>query len=121
MTPDFRGGHDLDGQLRETLAALARDGLARQLRAIDSVDGVLISSGQHRLINFAANDYLGLANHPEVLEAGIRAARDFGSGASASRLISGSFGPHLALEEALAQFQKSERALVFESGQAAAH
>jgi 8-amino-7-oxononanoate synthase len=114
-------GHHLDDKLRETLAVLARDGLARQLRPIDSADGVVISSGHQRLINFAANDYLGLANHPEVLEGGIQAARAFGSGANASRLISGSLRPHLALEEALAQFQKSERALVFESGQAAAH
>jgi len=121
MTLNFTGRPDLDSRLRETLTTLARDGLARQLRPIDCVDGVVISSGQQRLINFAANDYLGLTNHPEVVEAGIRAAREFGSGASASRLISGSLGPHLALEEALAQFQKSERALVFESGQAAAH
>jgi len=120
MIPNSTGGRHLDDELRETLAALSRDGLGRRLRPIDSVNGVLISSGQHRLINFAANDYLGLTNHPEVLEGGIRAAREFGSGASASRLVSGSLRPHLALEEALAQFQNSERTLVFESGQAAA-
>ena len=120
MTSRATAGHHLDDQLRETLNTLSRDGLTRRLRPFDAVDGVLVCSGQHRLINFAANDYLGLANHPEVLEAGIQAAREFGSGASASRLISGSLGPHLALEEALAQFQKSDRALVFESGQAAA-
>ena len=72
------------------------------------------------LLNFSSNDYLGLANEPEIKEATIRAIEKFGAGAGASRLICGSLAPYHELEEALAAFKGTEAALTFCTGYAAA-
>lgn len=68
------------------------------------------------LICLCSNNYLGLANHPELIEAACRAARDFGVGAGASRLISGSMRIHRELEERLAAFKGTEACVLFNSG-----
>ena len=73
-----------------------------------------------RLINFSSNDYLGLANDPRLREAATAAINEFGVGAGASRLISGTQSPHLRLERALAEWKGTEAALCFSSGYAAA-
>ncbi len=70
-------------------------------------------------LDLAANDYLGLAKHPAVIEAAQHAAAKFGAGARASRLVSGHFSLVEELENALAQFKSCEAALVFSSGYAA--
>jgi 8-amino-7-oxononanoate synthase len=75
--------------------------------------------GRH-LLNFASNDYLGLAHHPQVLLAAQQATLEFGAGATASRLISGSLPPHQQLESALAHFKQTPAALSFSSGYATA-
>jgi 8-amino-7-oxononanoate synthase len=67
-------------------------------------------------INFCSNDYLGLANHPEVVRAFIRAAETYGVGSGASHLVTGHGLEHDALEEALAAFTGRERALVYSTG-----
>jgi 8-amino-7-oxononanoate synthase len=67
-------------------------------------------------VSLSSNNYLGLANHPEVVEAACRAAREFGVGAGASRLISGSMRAHHDLEGQLAAFKQTERSLLFTSG-----
>ena len=77
------------GSLEETLATESqslRDGnLWRELRRVDAVEGVHIRSGDRDLVSFASNDYLGLANHPVLKEAAIRAVERWGTGSGASR------------------------------------
>lgn len=70
-------------------------------------------------VDLASNDYLGLAQHPEVVEAAREAAARYGAGARASRLVSGNYTLADQLEAALAQFKQTEAALVFSSGYAA--
>jgi 8-amino-7-oxononanoate synthase len=104
----------------EQLQALRARSLDRHLREISSARGPEIEVGGHRLINFSSNDYLGLANDPRLREAAIAAIGEFGVGAGASRLISGTQSPHLRLERALAKWKGTEAALSFSSGYAAA-
>jgi glycine C-acetyltransferase/8-amino-7-oxononanoate synthase len=68
------------------------------------------------VIVFSSNDYLGLATHPDVVRAAVGATEQFGVGAGASRLISGTLPPHTDLESCLADFKGTEAALVFSSG-----
>lgn len=72
------------------------------------------------LVNFASYDYLGLNGHPETLEAAARAARDFGTSVSASRITSGERPVHRALERALADVYEADDAVAFVSGHAGA-
>jgi glycine C-acetyltransferase/8-amino-7-oxononanoate synthase len=64
----------------------------------------------------SSNDYLGLATHPDVVQAAVRATEEFGAGAGASRLVCGTLPPHERLEISLAAFKQTESALVFGSG-----
>jgi 8-amino-7-oxononanoate synthase len=105
---------------QEQLETLRARSLDRHLREISSAQGPEIEIGGRRLINFSSNDYLGLANDPRLREAAIGAIGDFGVGAGASRLISGTQSPHLRLERALAKWKRTESALCFSSGYAAA-
>ena len=102
------------------LQALRARSLDRHLRENSSAQGTEIEIGSRRLINFSSNDYLGLATDPRLREAAIGAIGDFGVGAGASRLISGTQSPHLRLEQALAKWKGTEAALCFSSGYAAA-
>lgn len=68
------------------------------------------------LVSFAGNDYLGLAEDPLVKEAAARAAMEFGAGAGASRLVTGTLPPHVALESHLARFKGAEAAIVYSAG-----
>lgn len=106
--------------LERTLAEIHDTGLHRRLREIDSPQGSRIRLDGRELINFSSNDYLGLANHPALKAAAIRAVQDYGAGAGASRLICGSLKPFHKLEEALAEFKRAEACLTFSSGYAAA-
>ncbi len=72
------------------------------------------------MLNFAANDYLGLSHHPALIEAARQATALHGTGAGASRLVTGTNSTVLALEEELAAWKEKEAALVFSSGYAAA-
>jgi len=100
---------NLDTILRTELAALESASLLRSLRAADRV-----------MLNFAANDYLGLSHHPALIEASRKATAQSGAGAGASRLVTGTDSAVLALESALAAWKEKEAALVFSSGYAAA-
>jgi 8-amino-7-oxononanoate synthase len=106
--------------LAEQLEALRKRSLDRHLREITGSQGPEVEIGGRRLINFSSNDYLGLANDPRLREAAITAIEEFGVGAGASRLISGTQSPHLRLERALAKWKGTEAALCFSSGYAAA-
>lgn len=106
-------------ELQRQLTALAERGMLRSLRCIDSAQGPKVTiDGAERLL-LCSNNYLGLANHPQLIEASCRATREFGTGSGASRLISGSMTPHHQLEERLAAFKGTEAALVFNTGYAA--
>jgi len=108
--------------LAELDAALGRrraDGLMRERRIVDSAHGARIRLDGRELLAFASNDYLGLANAPEVVAALCDAARTWGAGAGASHLVVGHQRPHEALEQELAQFVApcaGARAIVFSSG-----
>jgi 8-amino-7-oxononanoate synthase len=110
----------VDETLKERLAGVREQNLFRELRRVDSAPGPCIVMGGQTLLNFSSNDYLGLANHPELKAAAIRAVEQFGAGAGASRLVSGSLAPFHELEAALADFKKTEAALTFATGYAAA-
>ncbi len=69
-----------------------------------------------KLIDFSSNDYLGLSQHPEVIQSTIAALSRWGTGSGASRLLSGNLKIHTDLEKEIAQFKKEERATVFSSG-----
>ena len=105
---------------QEQLQALRARSLERKLREISSAQGPEVRIDEHRLINFSSNDYLGLAGDSRLREAAIGAIREFGVGAGASRLVSGTQSPHLRLEAALAKWKETEAALSFSSGYAAA-
>jgi 8-amino-7-oxononanoate synthase len=102
------------------MKALHARWLDRHLREITGAQGPEVEIGGRRLINFSSNDYLGLANDPRLREAAITAIDEFGVGAGASRLISGTQSPHLRLERALSKWKGTEAALCFSSGYAAA-
>jgi 8-amino-7-oxononanoate synthase len=104
----------------EQLQALRARSLDRHLREIGSAQGPIVDLAGKRLINFSSNDYLGLANDPRLREAAVGAINQFGVGAGASRLISGTQPPHLCLESALAKWKGMPAALCFNSGYATA-
>src|SRR5438105_6761838 len=105
---------------QEQLNALRARSLERKLREIGSAQGPEIEIAGRRLINFSSNDYLGLANDSRLREAAVAAIKEFGVGAGASRLVSGTQSLHIRLESALANWKGTEAALCFSSGYAAA-
>ena len=100
------------------LQKFAREHLFREISVLDSPAGPFLSLDGQKTLQFASNNYLGLANHPQLKLAAQKAIEDFGVGAGASRLISGTSSPHHDLELSLAQFTNSEAALTFSSGYA---
>jgi 8-amino-7-oxononanoate synthase len=102
--------------LKTQLEELALSHLLRTPRRIDSSQGPVITIDGRQKILFCSNNYLGLANHPAVAEAVCKTAKDYGCGAAASRLISGTMAPHIQLEKAMAAIFHKESALVFPSG-----
>ena len=106
--------------LTGTLAEIQQTGLLRHVREVHSPQGRHITVQGRELVNFSSNDYLGLANHPALKEAAIRAVDRYGAGAGASRLICGSLKPFHDLEEALAAFKGTEACLTFSTGYATA-
>jgi len=97
-------------------AALDAAGLRRQRRRVDRRKGVEIHVDGRPVLNFCSNDYLGLADHPALVEAAIEGAKRWGVGSGAAHLVSGHFAPHEAAEQALARFVGCEAALLFSTG-----
>ncbi len=102
--------------LTSNLAELAEQGLYRSRRVIESPQGIDLQLNGQRIINFCSNDYLGLANHPEVINAFKTAADNYGVGSGSAHLICGHSSAHHALEEELAAFTGRDRALLFSTG-----
>lgn len=107
---------DLDSVLGQELDGLKRRGLFRDMRRIDSMQGPTVVIDGKELILLSSNNYLGLASHPEVIKAQIRAAEEFGAGSCASRLISGNMHLHEKLENKIATFKGAESAIIFPTG-----
>ncbi|BCX82408.1 8-amino-7-oxononanoate synthase [Methylomarinovum caldicuralii] len=103
-------------ELSAALAARRAAGLYRHRHVLDSPQGAEVVVDGRRVVNFCSNDYLGLANHPEVVAAWRRGAEAYGVGSGASHLVCGHLRPHHALEEELAAFTGRDRALVFSTG-----
>lgn len=101
---------------REELERRRQGGLLRRLRVIDGAQDTWVTVEGRRALLLCSNNYLGLANHPALIEAATRAATDVGVGSGASRLISGSMRLHHCLEEELAAWKSAEAALLFTSG-----
>ncbi len=106
--------------LSEALEETARANLLRTLRPLDSAQTARVFREGRELLNFSSNDYLGLANHPALREASRCEGERAGFGAGASRLVCGTLAAHEALEAVLAAFKKTEAAVCFSSGYAAA-
>lgn len=102
--------------LAENIADLKEQGLYNSIRTIDSpMDGHVTIDGK-RVINFCANNYLGLANHPRLKEAAKQAIDEYGIGPGAVRTIAGTMSIHEKLEQRLAEFKKAEAVVTMQSG-----
>jgi len=106
----------MDNALRSALDERRAQQLYRSRKTIDSTQGVEVVVGGKRYLNFCSNDYLGLANHPDIISAVKNAADAFGVGSGASHLVCGHSRFHHELEEALAEFTGRQRALLFSTG-----
>lgn len=102
--------------IQEEMDRLREAGLLANIRAIESpMDGRVIIDGRE-VLNFCANNYLGLANHPRLREAAKQAIDEYGIGPGAVRTIAGTMTLHLELERRLAQFKKAAACITFQSG-----
>lgn len=97
----------------------SRRGLSRRLDVLGASTPRAVERDRAALVNFASNDYLGLASDPRVIAAGIEAAERYGWGAGASPLVCGWREPHEHLAEELAAFEQAEAAVLFPTGYAA--
>ena len=105
--------------LSEQLEAWRKAGTYQRLRVLESAcEPVSIVDGRE-VINLASNNYLGLADHPKLVEAAVDAAEKYGAGSGAVRTISGTMTIHMELERRIAEFKKTEACVVFQSGFAA--
>jgi glycine C-acetyltransferase len=98
------------------IAALKESGLFTNIRTIDSPMDAWVKIDGRDLLNFCANNYLGLANHPRIRSAAKRAIDMFGVGPGAVRTIAGTMTLHVQLEKRLADFKKAEACISFQSG-----
>lgn len=102
--------------IEESLAAIHRANWYRSVQPIQSLPGATVQLAGQTLINFASNDYLGLAGDPRLIAAAVEATQQWGTGSTGSRLLSGQRELHRQLEIALATLKQTEDALVFSSG-----
>jgi len=102
--------------IRDELYKLRKDRLFRELRTVEGAQGRYVTMGGKTYLSFCSNNYLGLANDPRVKEAARKAIDEYGWGAGASRLISGTMRFHRDLEARIAQFKGTESSIVFATG-----
>lgn len=102
--------------LNRELTQLREAGTYKQFNTLCSPqDAVVEMDGLGEVVVLSSNNYLGLANHPEVVEAGIQGLRDYGAGTASVRFICGTFRPHHELEREIAAFLHTEAALTYVS------
>jgi 8-amino-7-oxononanoate synthase len=102
--------------LQEVLDQRQADGLLRQRRLLDSPQAETIATNNQQFLSFCSNDYLGLANHPQLIATMQQAAGEAGVGSGASNLITGHHRYHDNLEKQLASFVNMPAALLFSTG-----
>ena len=102
--------------IQEELQNLKDAGLYNRIRTLSSPQGAWLVVDGKRALNFCSNNYLGLANHPRVVEAAREAAEKYGVGPGAVRTIAGTMDLHVQLEKRLAAFKGVEAAITFQSG-----
>src|SRR5262245_28939092 len=102
--------------IAQELASLQEQGLYNNIRTIESaMDGHIRVDGR-QVLNFCANNYLGLANHPRLKDAAKRAIDSYGIGPGAVRTIAGTMSLHTQLEQRLAAFKGAEAVITLQSG-----
>jgi len=102
--------------IAEEIAGLKDQGLFTHIRTLGSPQGAWLVVDGERVLNFSSNNYLGLANHPRLIEAAKQAMDRYGVGPAAVRTIAGTMDLHLELERRLAEFKGAEAAVTFQSG-----
>lgn len=112
--------HIFDSRADALFAQLKKDGLWKHLQMLDGPMDAVVKMRQpdgsfRDTLCFCSNNYLGLANHPEVIEAGINALREYGAGTASVRFICGTFTPHEKLERAIAAYMGTEASYTFVS------
>ena len=105
--------------IEDELQGLRDSGLYNHIRTLSSPQGAWLVVDGQRVLNFCSNNYLGLANHPRIVEAARKAIAEYGVGPAAVRTIAGTMDLHIQLEERLAAFKGVEAAITFQSGFAA--
>lgn len=84
--------------------------------SLQSGQDIVVEMDHHRVIMLGSNNYMGLTNHPEIIEAGVEAIRKYGSSCSGSRFLNGTLDIHVALEKELAEFLHKEDCVTFSTG-----
>lgn len=102
--------------ITQELDGLKQAGLYNTIRTIESPQGAWLMVDGRRVLNFCSNNYLGLANHPKLVEAAQKAVNQMGVGPAAVRSIAGTMTLHVELEKRLAAFKGVEAAITFQSG-----
>ncbi len=102
--------------IQQEIDSLKSQGLYNNIRTIASPQGAWLTVDGKKVLNFCSNNYLGLANHPAVVEASRKASAEMGVGPGAVRSIAGTMSLHIELEKRLAQFKGVESAVTFQSG-----
>lgn len=102
--------------LELALSTIHRADWYRSVQTIQGLPGAVVQLEGKAVINFASNDYLGLAGDERLIQAAVAATKEFGTGSTGSRLLSGHRELHRHLETAIATFKQTEAALVFSSG-----
>src|SRR5579859_1206113 len=105
--------------LTDQLSELKAKGTHFKLRVLEDEQAPVCTFDGKKVINLASNNYLGLANHPKLIEAALKATRALGVGSGAVRTIAGTMRIHMELEEKIARFKNVEACVVFQSGFAA--
>ena len=104
------------GWIQDELQNLKDTGLYNRIRTLSSAQGAWLVVDGQRVLNFCSNNYLGLADHPRIVQAARQAVEDYGVGPAAVRTIAGTMDLHLKLEERWAAFKGVESAITFQSG-----
>lgn len=102
--------------LKDNLGELHESGLYNVIRTLEGANDPWVKINGEKRLNLTANNYLGFANHPEIVKAAKDAIDKYGVGAGAVRSIAGTMDIHIKLEEALARFKEREACIVFQSG-----
>jgi glycine C-acetyltransferase len=110
------GSTAFDARADAILAQLRQGGQYKHLQVLEGTMGPTVKvKGYGECLCFCSNNYLGLADHPEVVEAGLKGLKEYGAGTASVRFICGTFSPHLALEKRIAAYMGTQASYTFVS------